>query len=38
MLVFFVVSRVEFINLFECKKGGQDHIAQDKTNTQCQSP
>ena len=38
VLAFFVEVRVKLIFKVEGKKGGQDHMAQIKTNTQCRSP
>ena len=38
VLAFFVDVRVKLIFKVEGKKGGQDHMAQIKTNTQCRSP
>ena len=38
VLAFFVDVRVKLIFKVEGMKGGQDHMAQIKTNTQCRSP
>ena len=38
VLAFFVDVRVKLIFKVEGMKGGQDHMAQIKTNTPCRSP